>query len=207
MKKIACFIISTIFISNIAIAQEETLYEKKLEYRRKKIEIHVRSMLVGRERGYTTTDIFETTYTPEATATYRYGYITTERMGTRVLQEVTDWIIVKGGIRELSDVEFLELTGNRAKAKKVRDTIASKNTWLLTAGIIGIAGIAVMVSGASEGNSGLATTGGVISLCGILISSFNAPQRHYITPDFAQEATDKYNIALKRRLGIPIETE
>ena len=206
MKKLSCLLFTLIFVSNVVFAQE-TLYEKKLEYKRKKIEILVRSTLVGTERAYTTTDIFETTYTPEASTTYKYGYITTEQAGTKMLQEVKDWIIVRGGIRELSDVEFLELTGYQAKAKEIGDNIASKNNWLIAAAVVGIGGVAVMVSGASQGDSGTATAGGLITLCGILISSFNAPQRHYLAPDFAQEAKDNYNIALKKSLGLPLETE
>ena len=206
IKKTICLILFLSFLSSIAFA-EETLYEKKLEYKRKKIEILVRSTFVGTERASSSTDIFETTYTPEASTTYKYGYITTEQAGTKMIQEVKDWIIVRGGIRELSDVEFLQLTGYQARAKDIGDNIDSKNNWLIAAAVVGIGGVAVMVSGASQGDSGTATAGGLITLCGILISSFNAPQRHYIAPDFAQEATDNYNIALKKSLGLPVETE
>jgi len=205
MKKIVCSILLLIFFSSTATAQ--TLYEKKLEYRRKKIDIMVRTRYVGEVEREKFGDIYEYTYTSEAGYSYKTT-TTAERMGlTTEFKRVSDWVIVKGGIRELDDVEFLYLTENHKLAREIEGKVEARSRWRTIGMLTGLVGIGVIISGSGAGDSGTITTGAVISLLGVVIGAFNYPVRHYIYPDFAQEQADKYNIRLKKDLELPIDFE
>ncbi len=206
MRRLISILLIIIFGMSISFAQG-TDYEKKLEYKRKKIEILVKTRLVGEVSGYTTTDIYETIISPEAGYQYKWGYATARTGGTTQYREVSDWIILKGGIRELSDLEFLEMTGNIERIQEISRIISERNRKMWIGNIIGLLGIGTVLYGSSQGSSGTITTGAIFTLAGIIMSTINSPQKHYIMPDFAQEEADKYNIRLKKSLGLPLEFE
>lgn len=205
MKRLICIAILLFFSGNLAFAQTD--YEKKLEYKRKKIDILVKTFLKGETSAYTTTDTWGTTISPEAGYSYTYTYGTTRRGETILLKEVSDWVIIRGGVRELSDVELLKITGNKEEAKETQAVIDERAKWMTIGTIGGILGIGVAIAGSSDGNTGTITAGSAISLLGFIISSLNLPQKHYIAADYALEETDLYNIRLKKELGLPIDFE
>jgi hypothetical protein len=117
--------------------------------------------------------------------------------------------MVRGGIRELSDIEFIEIIGDREKADQIQKTMDEKNRmgmWALGCGILGVASV-VGAGGFTPVNSSQMAIGTALILGGIFLGYLYAPQRHYITADYAQEGADNYNIKLKKALGLPVETE
>jgi len=205
-KTISILLISLLTISSIpAFAQSD--YEKKLEYKRKKIVLLVKTAFRGESSGYRTTDTWSTTVSPEAGYSYTYSSGTTRSDKSITFKEVSDWVIVRGGIRELSDVEFLKITGNRKEAEKVQSEIDERNKWMWIGTIGGLVGLGVALAGSSNGEVGTITVGSAISLVGFFIGSVNMPKQHYIAADFALEEADLYNIKLKKELGLPIDFE
>jgi hypothetical protein len=207
-KIISCFLLFIFSFQSIALAQTD--YEKKLEYRRKKIEVLVRTTYVGETSGYTSLNAsdYRWTITPEG---YSYGssQIYGTNTGRSTTRQVSDWVIVRGGIRELSDIEFLEIIGDKEKADQIQKAMDEKNgmgMWALGCGILGVASI-VGAAGYATVNSSQVAVGTALILGGIFLGYLYAPQRHYIPADQAQEGADNYNIKLKKALGLPVETE
>ena len=192
--------------ANLVLAAE-TDYEKKLEYRRNKIVILVKNRTVGETSAYSTNDTWGWTTSPEAGYSQTYTTGTTKSGSTVTLREVTDWMIIRGGVRELSDIDFLWLTGNDAKAKEVQNTIDEREKWKWIGTITGLVGLGIAISGGSSSSVGTITAGSLVSLIGFTIGSFNFPQKHYIAADYALEESDKYNIRTKKELGIPVDFE
>ncbi len=191
--------------SGVALA--ETDYEKKLEYRRKKIQIMVKTSMLGETSGYTSTDNWSSTISPEAGTSYTYSYGTQRTNSTVQFKEISNWVLVRGGVRELSDVEFLQITGNDAMARDIQAKIDERNKWMMIGTIGGVIGIGVAIAGSSNGDVGTLSVGTALSIIGFLVSSFNLPQKHYIAADYALEQSDLYNIRVKKELGLPIDFE
>ena len=205
---IAYFLLFILSFQSAALAQTD--YEKKLEYRRKKIQILVRTTYVGETSGYTSLSAsdYNWTSTPEG---YSYGssQIYGTNTGRSTTRPVSDWVMVRGGIRELSDIEFLEIVGDRMRADEVQRTVDEKNRmgmWALGCGIFGVASV-IGAASYTPVNSSQMAIGTTLILGGILLGYLYAPQRHYIPADQAQEGADNYNIKLKKALGLPVETE
>ena len=208
IRTVAYFLLFIFSFQSIALAQTD--YEKKLEYRRKKMEVLVRTAYVGETSGYTSLNAsdYSWTSTPEG---YSYGssQIYGTNSGRSTTRPVSDWVMVKGGIRELSDIEFIEIIGDREKADQIQKTMDEKNRmgmWALGCGILGVASV-VGAGGFTPVNSSQMAIGTALILGGIFLGYLYAPQRHYITADYAQEGADNYNIKLKKALGLPVETE
>jgi hypothetical protein len=208
IKIISCFILFVFSLQNIAFCQTD--YEKKLEYRRKKVEVLVRTAYVGETSNYLSSDTSSWSYaaTPEG---YSYGYSSMYGTtgGRSSFRPVSDWVIVKGGIRELSDIEFLDIVGDSEKAAEVQKIIDEKNSmtmWAIGCGVVGVAAV-IGASSFTPVNSSQFGIGSALILGGIVLAYLYAPQRHYLTPDYVQESADKYNIKLKKDLGLPVETE
>ncbi|MGB9613247.1 MAG: hypothetical protein ACPL4K_03610, partial [Candidatus Margulisiibacteriota bacterium] len=109
-------------------------YINKLTYRRNKLEIITKKRTIEEERYYTTTDIDTTTYTIES-FTYTRGQIATERLRRFEPKEWTEWLILKGGVRALSDLEFLQLVGAQAEYNRVLALETNKAKWRLIGNI------------------------------------------------------------------------
>jgi len=208
IRTIAYFLLFIFSFQTIALAQTD--YEKKLEYRRKKIQVLVRSAYVGETSGYVSSDTSSYGYasTPEG---YSYGSSSTYGTtgGRTIFRQVSDWVIVRGGISELSDIEFLETIGNSEKADEIRKMIDDKNRltyWGLGCGLLGVASV-VGSAAFTPANSSQMAIGTALILGGIFLGYLGAPPRHYLVADYVQEGADNYNIKLKKTLKLPVETE
>jgi hypothetical protein len=185
------------------VADQE--YVSKLDYQRNKLEVLTKKRVVHETRQYSRTDIDTTVYTEEAYSR-TYGDITTSSLSQAEDKETTDWYIYKGGIRELSDLEFLGLVGDQAELERVQNLEEQRHgKRLLGAAVLGL-GIAAMIGGAALGAGQSVINGGALAtVAGFFITAFNISPRHYILPDYAQEKTDEYNIALKKKLNLPLD--
>lgn len=207
-RAVSLFLLFIIALQSAAYTQ--TNYEKRLEFRRKKITIVERTAFVKETTGY----VFSNTSSlvnSERPRGRSFGssatFGTTDRQTS--MRQVFDWVIVRGGIAELSDIEFLDIIGDTNKADRVQSTIDDKNRmmfWALGCEVVGIAAI-IGAASVTPVNSTQTAVGSALMLGGMLMGYFYGPERHYISPDQAQEGADNYNIKLKRSLGLPIETE
>jgi len=213
MRKTIITVFILMFVASASFTEElsRSEYERKLEYKRKKIEVVIQSHMVGRKSGYMDVDTTEFRYTT-TTEGYSYGNSSTtgSRGETISFEKVSDWMIVKGGIRELSDLEFLEITDNTEKAEWVRMRVDDKRFWSNWGTGTFLVGLLTVIAGATVNptNTSLISAGSLMTVGGFLINALlGSNPRHYIHPDFAQEEADRYNIRIKRSLSIPIEYE
>lgn len=197
------------FTASVLYAQQQAdqEYINKLAYRRDKLNLIVKSRQVQENRSYSTTDISSYTYSYEAYS-QTYGNIATSALQRSEAKEISDWYVYKGGIRELSDTEFLELVGDRAEAARVRDQDERKAGMRLIGNIAIGAGAVTMIAGAGFSAGQPVITGGALTMVtGFFVSAFNLSPHHYIQPDYAQEKIDGYNVALKKKLNLPLTYE
>jgi hypothetical protein len=185
----------------------EEAYRNQLAYRRSRLQLVTKKRLIDVKRSYSHTDIDTYSYTWEA---YAYGTtdITTQSLAQAEAKEVTDWYIFKGGIRELSDIDFLHLVGDKAKLELVKDwenqKAGMRNIGNASIGL----GFLVMVGAAAfSGGQSVITGGAVLMAVGFVVSALNTSPHHYIQPDYAQEKIDDYNINLKKKLDLPLDFE
>jgi len=188
----------------LAQTNNDELYLKQLEYRRKKLGIQVKHRTVDVSRGYSTTDRWETLFTTEA-YTYKWGQDDTRTGSEREVREVSEWIILKGGLKELSDYEFLMTIGNNTEAQKIKKIETRKAQFRNIGNLMGFTGLVVMIAGSgSDDRTTYISAGAAVALVGVLVNAFNLSPKHYIPVDYAQEEIDFYNVKLKRRLELPI---
>src|SRR3989339_62411 len=209
MKRSAALllILLNLISTGFALSPQENQYVNELNYKRNKIEILVKKRLVNENTGYSKTDFYTTTYTQEAYSS-TWGYGSTLSNQRSEVKEIEDWIIVKGGIKTLSDNEFLSLVEDYKLAAEIKEKENNKDKMRFIGNVISLGGIGYMLLSAGTDNSSYSvTTGGIITAVGFLLSAFNSPQKHYIDPDMAQEKDDAYNIKLKQALGLPITFE
>ncbi len=209
LKKILAIGLTISLLAPTLFAQEisEEEYRNQLAYRRDKLMLVSKRRIIDETRSYSYTDIDTMSYSWEA-YTYTDTDITTQSMARAEAKEVTDWYIYKGGLRELSDMEFLALVGDTAMLERIR-TAEDQKAGMRNLGNISIGlGFLTMVGAAAfSGGQTTVTGGAVLMVAGFLINAFNLSPAHYITPDYAQEKIDEYNIALKKRLNLPLTFE
>jgi len=190
-------------------AQElsEDVYRSQLAYRRDRLMLVTKKRLIDEKRSSSYTDIDTISYSWEA-YTYSDTDISTQSLARAEVKEVTDWYIYKGGLRELSDIEFLELVGDRTRLDQVL-AIDNNRSRMQTIGNVSIGmGFLTMVGAAAfSGGQTMVTGGAVLMAAGFFMSALNSPPAHYIQPDYAQERIDEYNISLKKRLNLPLSFE
>ena len=180
-------------------------YVKKLEYSRNKLSLVTKKRQIDERRSYSYTDIDSTTYSYEAYS-HTDTDISTQTVDRSEIKEVTDWYIYKGQLRELSDLEFLQLVGDRPMINKIAEIEQQKAGMRLWGNIFIGTGLVFMIGGAVTAAGATVTTAGALGMtAGFFISAFNMPPAHYIEPDYAQEKIDVYNISLKKKLGLPLE--
>jgi hypothetical protein len=199
------------FFSTASLCAAETpadqTYINQLSYRHNKLEIIIKHRTVDINRSFTSTDINSTTFTYEALS-QTWGNISTTSTARRETKDITDWFIFKGGVRELSDLEFLQLVGDRTQYERVRGLDESMGRMRLAGNIAIGLGISAMLGGASlSASQSIISGGALLTAVGFFVSAFNAPAHHYIEPDFAQNKCDEYNIALKQKLNLPLNFE
>lgn len=206
LKKTLILASLLLICATILPAQELTdqEYINRLEYRREKLEIIVKHRTVDVKKAYSSTDIYSTTYTYESYS-QTYGNISTSSMAQAEAKEISDWYIYKGGIRELSDLEFLALVGDNTRLANIRETDEAKSRMRLIGNIAIGTGVVAMIGGASLSASQQIITGGaLLTAAGFFLNAFNSSPHHYIQPDYAQALVDQYNISLKRKLNLPL---
>lgn len=206
---IKVFFISTLLLisfSGLIIAEtsKDDLYINQLNYHRNKLELLVKTRTISETSNYSSTDWTSTTYTLEAYS-QTYGSAATSSGSRAETREITVWKVIKGGVRQLSDAEFLDIVGKHGEAENIRKQEDSANKYRLGGMATSLAGLGYMLLASGQSNNSTAiTTGGVVTAIGFLISAFNQSPWHYITSDYAQELMDDYNINLKKKLGLPI---
>jgi len=206
MKKIiALALLSFILISaSLAELSADQEYVNKLEYQHNKLELVTKKRQIDEKRGYSYTDINTTSYSFEAYS-QSYTDISTQSLQRAETKEISEWHILKGGVRELSDLEFLNLINDHlylAQVKIQEDQKARlRNIGNLSIGT----GILVMLAGAaaSAGQS-VIVTGAVTTTIGFFLDAFNQSPDHYIPADYALNKIDEYNLALKKKLDLPL---
>lgn len=207
IKKVICASLLVTLLAPYALSldQADQQYLNKLKYQRDKLTLVVKQRQVDERRSYSYTDIDTYTYTYEAyshssTDISTTGYDRSEK------REITDWYIYKGGIRKLSDPEFLALVGDKEKLAYVMKEEEAKGGIRMIGNVFIVTGLLVMLGGAAASAPEGTTTAGALGMtAGFFINAFNMSPRHYIEPDFAQEKIDDYNIKLKQDLGLPLD--
>ena len=189
----------------------DDLYVAQLNYKRSKIDIMAKKRYVNENYGYSSTDYYSTTYSVEASTRPKSSYSNTWGNSTTIsdnkaqVREIDEWFIVRGGMRNLSDSDFLDIVGQHNEAQEVRGQENARNNWKTGGTILSIGGILYMIAVAQGSNaSAQVTVGGLVTVIGFIISAFNSPATHYITPDYAQELADSYNLNLKKQLNLPV---
>ena len=185
------------------ISEEE--YRSRLAYQREKLELLTKKRFIAERRKTTTTDIDFVTYTWEA-YTFTEGDIETETVARAEKREITEWYIRKGGLRELSDFEFLALVKDEETLSRILE-IENQKSGMRKIGNLAIgAGLLAMIGGAAfSAEKVVISSGAVATTIGFFISAFNQTPAHYIQPDYAMEKIDEYNINLKKELNLPLD--
>lgn len=207
LKRYSLVVLAAMIMTTAVLAEEPTdqTYVNKLNYQRNKLQLIVKKRVVDETRNYSSTNINTTVYTYESYS-QTLGNISTSSLSQAEAKEYTDWYIYKGESRELNDLEFLDLVGDKQKLAQIERQDYIK-TSLRSLGNIWIGlGIITMVGGAAMSAGQAVVTGGaLLTTGGFFISAFNLPPHHYILPDYAQERIDNYNVNLKKKLGLPID--
>jgi hypothetical protein len=209
MKKLILLLLSVLILFSAAAAENisEQEYINRRTYNRNKLELAVKTRLIDIKRRETQTDIDTTTYTLEA-YTYTYGTIATSSLARAETKEITDWYIYKGRVRKLSDFDFLDLVGDYKTLARISEIDNRKSSMRMIGNISIGAGLAAMIGGAAfSADQPVISAGAVATAIGFFINAFNMSPPHYIQPDYAQEKIDDYNLALKKKLNLPLEYE
>ncbi len=197
-----------VVFSSIVMAQtaQDELYINQLNYKRNKLEIMVKTRTVAESNSYSSTDWTSTRYKMADQYSENNGNITTNSGTQAETKQITTWKVVRGGIRELSDSDFLDIVGQHDEAAKIKSQEDTKDQYRFAGTITSVAGVIYMLwaSGQDKGTAAV-TTGGIVTAIGFLVSAFNSGHGHYITSDYAQELVDNYNIDLKRKLNLPVD--
>lgn len=205
----ACFLAPLSIAQEAPTPQSEQDYVSKLYYRHNKLEIVAKKRLIDEKQRYNYTDIETYSY---PSSTYYYPNIstnissqTTSRFETK---EINEWYVYMGGISELSDFEFLKLVGDERELMRITNLENEKAKWRTVGNVTIGAGLLAMVGGAAVSASQAVITGGAIALvAGFFLESFNATPAHYISSAYAVTKADDYNLALKKKLNLPLSYE
>jgi len=209
LKRILAVFLTILVLAPAVLADQasDQAYINKLDYQRNKLTLVAKTRVIGETSSYSSTNIDTTSYTLEA-YTQTYGNISTSSLQRQENKEITDWFIYKGTVRKLSDLDLLQLVGDQDEYRRVYD-LDSRKAQLRMIGNISIGvGALVMIGGAGLSAGQPTITGGaLVMVTGFFISAFNLAPHHYIQPDFAKEKIDNYNLALKKKLNLPLEYE
>ncbi|MFA4905992.1 MAG: hypothetical protein WC645_05765 [Candidatus Margulisiibacteriota bacterium] len=215
MKRLIIVLLLTSLLDPLSFAQpaptpqSDQDYMNKLYYRHNKLEIVAKKRLIDEKQRYNYTDIesftypYTSTYYPSTSTTITSQ--TTSRFETK---EINEWYIYMGGISELSDFEFLKLVGDDRELQRITE-LENQKAGMRAFGNLGIGlGVLAMVGGAAVSASQGVITGGAVALTlGFFINSFNTSPSHYISSVYAVSKIDEYNLALKKKLNLPLSYE
>ena len=208
-------LVSAILVSLLApalLAAElnpaDQAYVNQLNYRHNKLELTTKTQTINVSNSYSSTDINATNYRLDQNYREPNANITTSTQNSSGQVELTEWYIYKGGVDQLSDLQFLRLVGDQAMFNAVDDKVDARRTWLrggyITTGI----GLVAMIGGAALSASQPVILGGaLVTTVGFFIDAFSAPPAHYIQSSYALNKIDEYNIKLKQQLGLPLSFE
>jgi hypothetical protein len=202
--------VTTILIEGQAQTDNVTssnLYEHQMEYSNNKLDVLVRSALVGQTYSYGIRSGWR-----------RFGYGEINTIST--VREVSDWEIVKGGLEPVSDVDFLKMVGDQDMLKAVQDKKNMESTWFGIDAVAAVIGFGISISEYSDPSGGSRNgfpeydqgraVGGAIA--GYLFGTFakyyyDLSSGYHFSPTYAVEKAYKYNLKLKESLGLPADYE
>jgi hypothetical protein len=204
-RGLTLIIIATILTPAVfAQITSEQEYINLLNYQRNKLELVTKKRTIDETRRYSYTDIDTYTFSYEA-YTQSSTDISTQALSRREAKEISEWYIYKGGVRELSDTEFLSLVGENALLDKILKEEGQKAGMRNIGNVLIGTGLIVMIGAAATSAGSATVSGGAIGMTlGFFLNAFNRSPEHYIKPDFALEKIDEYNVKLKQELGLPI---
>lgn len=203
---IVALVAPALFAAELSPADQT--YVNQLSYRNNRLELTTKTRTVSEARSYSTTDIntdyyrFSRDYRSEDTS------ITTSSLSRAEQKELTEWYIYKGGVEQISDLEFLKLVGDQAMYDQIKERNDYRKAWR-RAGWFSIGtGLAAMIGGAALGAGQPTIVGGaLVTTAGFFISAFSAAPSHYIKSSYALNKITDYNISLKQKLGLPLNFE
>jgi hypothetical protein len=210
LRKISAIILVLCLFNIGALAETpaDKLYLSKQTYAHSKLELITKTRLVRERENYSNTDITTTTYSVEASYSRSFTNIATANLARDEDKQIAEWHIYRGGVRELSDLDFVQIVGDQAEFNRILNMEQQKANWRAAGGVVLGLGIVTMIGGAALGaNQSVIGGGALATVAGFFISAFNFSPAHYIQPDYALEKVDEYNLKLKKKLGLPIDYE
>ena len=183
-------------------------YVNQLNYRHNKLELTTQTRTINVNSSYSSTDINQTNYNFNRNYQESNANITTSTVNQAEQKELTEWYVYKGGVDQLSDLQFLKLVGDQAMFNAVDAKVDDRRNWQRTGYITTGVGLAAMIGGAALSAGQPTILGGaLVTTVGFFISAFSARPTHYIQSSYALNKIDEYNIKLKQQLGLPLSFE
>lgn len=189
----------------LALTAAEETYINQLTYRNNRLNLVAKTRLVDEKRHYSSTDIRTDIFSYEAYSNVSTN-ISTSNLSRAEVKEIEEWFIYKGDLTKLSDLEFLKLVGEEELYQKYLLQEEGKEVWRSAGNTAIWLGVATMIGGVgfSAGQS-VITGGALLMTSGFFLSALNSSPAHYLQPDFVQSKIDEYNLALKKKLGLPFD--
>lgn len=212
--------ITTILIKSTVEVKEKLLESKTdeiQEYKSKKLDVILSQNYVTQTKGVSSSYYFPGYYI--TTGTGYYNSVSTS-------ETYTDWKIIQGGNKEISEIEFAKLTGDKEteenynkKQKDYQKRLKASNKKTAIGVIIAIPSIIItgiifadilgsepFLNMSTNTESTIGAVGLLGSIVGYKLAMSNPPvfyQGHFTTVKHANEEAYKYNQALKKQLGLP----
>lgn len=216
MKKVVLAALIGCLSASFVLAElsaADQLYLNQQTYQHNKLDLTTKTRIINENRTDSNTDISSSTYRiGNRYSDYSYrdesGNINTSTVNRSEVKELTEWYVYKGGVQALTDLEFLELVGDRAMYNQVQEKNDGRRIWRRTGyGSIGLGLIAMIGGAAFSAGQPVIMGGAVVTTIGFFISAFSAAPSHYIKSGYALNKIDEYNIALKKKLNLPLTYE
>ena len=202
---------TTVLVKNTPHVQQKMLGSKAKEiqeYKMKKLDVILSQRYVTQTQGTSNSLYFPGYYI--ATGTTVNNTVSTSTA-------ISDWKIIQGGNKEISDLQFANLVGDEnvktayAKAWKAYENQVNTGAIMFLAGLVptGIFLADILVDKPFLGmNSDLEVVLTTISIvdCALgygITMSAKEPSGHFTTVDTASRQAYEYNQALKKKLGLP----
>ena len=199
--------VTTILVKNNQEVQNKILASKQneiQEYKRKKIDIILSQDYVTETKG-TTSSIYFPGY-----------YITTGtnfNNSTSTSTAYTNWKIIQGGNKEISDITFAKLIDDKeivdsynVKMKKFQKQTTTGLLMEVGGLLVGLGGLVCLTSESAYNAGAYLFAAGLLSgLTGRLIetNTTNPDNYHLRSVDYASKQAFEYNQKLKKELGLP----
>ncbi|MCU0641881.1 MAG: hypothetical protein MUC35_07390 [Candidatus Margulisbacteria bacterium] len=216
MKKALLAIVLCSLTASLALAElsaADQLYLDQQTYQHNKLELTTKTRTISESRTDSNTDISSTTYrvgNRYSDYGYRdeYGRVNTSTVNRSQQIELTEWYVYKGGVQVLTDLEFLDLVGDRAMYDQVKEKNDGRKVWRRSGYASISLGLAAMIGGAAfSAGQPVIMGGAVVTTIGFFLTAFSAPPAHYIKSGYALNKIDEYNVALKKKLNLPLTYE